>query len=78
MFKSIYSQQWLKWNRSPKKFIVNLEVKVGEKYTFLNVEVVAISKAEAFKKAKQKVSDDIVIIVKGSKSLGKIKQLNEF
>ena len=78
MFSSIHSQRLLKWIVSPKKFIVILEIKVGEKYTFRDIEVSARFKSEAFEKAKQKAKDEIQIVVKGSKSLGKIKQFNEF
>ena len=78
MFSSIHSQRWLKWVVSPKKFIVNLEIKIGEKYTFKDVEVIARFKTEAFEKAKKQIKEDMQIVVKGSKSLGKVKQFNEF
>ena len=78
MFNSIHSQRWLKWIRSPKKFIVNLEIQVGENYTLKDVEVIARWKSEAFEKAKEQIRNDLQIIVKGSKSLGRIKKFNEF
>ena len=78
MFNSIHGQRWLKWIRSPRRFIVNLEIKVGENYTFKDVEVVARWKSEAFEKAKEQIRNDLQIIVKGSKSLGRIKKFNEF
>ena len=78
MFNSIHSQRWLKWICSPKKFIINLEIKVGDRYTFKDFEVVARFRNEAIEKAKQQAKDEIKIVVNGSKSLGKVKKFNEF
>jgi hypothetical protein len=78
MFTSIHSQKWLKYILSKKKFIVNLEIKVGDKYTFINVEVFAHYKSDAINKAKEKTMQEIKIISKGSKCLGREKNFNEF
>lgn len=78
MFKSIHSQRWFKWVTSPKKYIINLEVKVGDRYTFRDVEVTARTRHEAIQKAKKETLENIKLIVKGSKSFGRVKQLNEF
>jgi outer membrane protein assembly factor BamA len=78
MFNSIYSQRFFKWIVSPKKYLVNIEIKVGEKYTFQEIEVEARCKSEAYEKAKKKIFSEINIITKGCKSLGRLKNLNEF
>jgi hypothetical protein len=78
MFSSIHSQRFLKYIFCKKKYVVNIEVKVGNNYTFKDVIVEAHTKKEAFEKAKQLVKEQLQIIVKGSKSLGKIKDFNEF
>ncbi len=78
MFSSINYQRLLKWVTSPKKYIVNLEVRVNDKYTFMDVEVIAHNKNDAKEKAKIKANDNIKIIFAGLKSLGKINKLNEF
>ena len=78
MFSSINYQRWLKWVQSPKKYIVNLEVKIHDRYSFLDVEVIAHNKSDAIEKAKLKANDNIKVIFKGLKSLGKIHKLNEF
>lgn len=78
MFNSIFSRKLIKYLLSPKKYIVNLEIKVNEKYTFIDQEVIAHWKEEAKEKAIKKTIQEISINFKGLKSLGKIKQLNEF
>ena len=78
MFSSIHSQRWVKWLNGPKKFIVNLEIRIDGKYTFKDVEVYSRWRAEAIDLAKDKVMREIEIVVKGSKSLGKVKKLYEF
>jgi outer membrane protein assembly factor BamA len=78
MFSSIHSQRFLKYIFCKKKYVVNIEVKVGNNYTFKDVIVEAHTKSEAKKEAKQLIKQQLEIIVKGSRSLGKIKKLNEF
>lgn len=86
MFNSIHSQKITKWLFSPKKYLVNTEVNLGEEvknefithYTFITVEVIAHTKHEAKQKAKQKVIESIEVKIKGLKSLGRVKSLNEF
>ena len=78
MFNSIFSQRWLKWISGPKKYVVNLEIRIGQNYRFKDVEVVAHCKSEAFEKAKLKMRDSIEIVVKGSKTLGRVKSFDEF
>ena len=86
MFNSIHSQKILKWLSSPKKYLVNTEVILcgevknvfGSRYTFISVEVIARNKHEAKQKAKNKVRKNIEVKIKGLKSLGRVKSLNEF
>lgn len=78
MFNSIHSQKWLKWICSPKKYIVNVMIYVNDKYTFMDIEVIAHNKSDAIEKAKLKANDNVKVIIKGLKSLGKIKSINEF
>jgi hemerythrin superfamily protein len=78
MFSSIFIQRLFKYFASDKKFIINLEVKVFDKYTFLDIEENARFRNDAIKQAIEKTKSNISISVKGSKSLGKIKQFNEF
>lgn len=86
MFNSIHSQKITKWLFSPKKYLVNTEVYLGgerentfiSRYTFITVEVIARTKYEAKQKAKQKAIESIEVKIKGLKSLGRVKSLNEF
>lgn len=68
----------IKWIFSQKKFIINLEIQFGKKYTFMDVEVESRFRSEAIELAKDKAYNEIKIIVKGSKSLGKVNRLDEF
>lgn len=78
MFNSIHSQRWFKWICQPKKFLVNIEVKIGDKYTFKDVEVMAYTKDEARKKAILQTKQEIKVITKGLRSFGRIKKFEEF
>lgn len=86
MFNSIHSQKIKKWLFSPKKYVVNTEVNLseevknvfGSRYAFISVEVIARNKHEAKQKAKNKVRENIEVKIKGLKSLGRVKSLNEF
>lgn len=78
MFNSIHSQRWLKWVCQPKKYLVNIEVKIGDKYTFKDVEVFAYTKNEAKKKAVTQTKSEIQVITKGLRSFGRAKKFNEF
>lgn len=78
MYRSIFSQRWLKYICQPKKYLVSLEVKVGHKFTFTEIEVEAKTKYEARHKAKEHVKRDIKINYKGLRSLGRIKRFEEF
>ena len=77
MFKSIHYQRILKYFKSPKKFIINLEIKIGNKYTFQDHEVIAMYRVEAIEIAKKQAYESVKVIYKGSKSLGKVKNFNE-
>lgn len=78
MFQGIFTQRWYKWAFSPKKFVVGVEVKIGKKFAFLEIEVEARLRREAIELAKTIVKNQIQIIAHGSKSLGKVKRFNEF
>jgi len=77
MFTSKFSQRMIKWIYSPKKFIINLEIQFGKKYTFIDIEVISRLRSQAIERAKEIAFNDVKIIVKGSKSLGKVRQLDE-
>ena len=78
MFNSINSQRWLKWICQPKKYLVNIEVKIGDKYTFKDVEVVAYTKDEARKKSLTQTKSEIQVITKGLRSFGMVKKFDKF
>ncbi len=78
MFNSKFSQRLFKWLFSPKKYIVNIEFQLFDKYSLMNVEVIAHTKNEAMLKAVEKVKQEQKNIVSGLRSLGKIKTLQEF
>ena len=78
MFNSIHSQRWLKWICQPKKYLVNIEVKIGDKYTFKDVEVIAYTKSQAKQKAVMQTRSEIQVVTKGLRSYGRIKKFEEF
>lgn len=76
MFSSKFCQRLLKHFLKPKNFIINLEVKVGDKYAFIDKKVVSRFRSDAINIAIEETKKDIKIIYKGSKSLGKVEQFN--
>ncbi len=78
MFNSQFYQRLIKYFNSPKRYIVNIEIQVKDKFTFIDVEVISNSKIGLGKKAKEIIKKDLKIIPQGSKCLGRIKQFNEF
>lgn len=78
MFSSIHSQRWLKWLFQKKNYIVNLEIKIFDKYTFIDVEVESHTKESAKKIAIEITKKNFKIIPKGLKSLGRKKNIKEF
>lgn len=77
MFGSLFFSRLKKYYTQPKNFVVNLEVQIGSKYFFVTKKIQSRFRSEAIEIAKEEILDDIKVIYKGSKSLGRIKQFNE-
>ena len=78
MFTSKFSKRFLKWVNCEKQFIVNLELKIGERYTFIQNKVSAHTRNEAIEKARILAKKDIQFVYLGSKCLGRVKKIKEF
>lgn len=78
MFYSEFGKKLLNYLRAPKKYLVNVQVKVGNRYVFIDIEAVSFYRREAILEAEQIAKSKIEIKTIGSKSLGRIKDFNSF
>ena len=76
MFNSKFSQRIIKAMFSPKTFVINFEVKIGDNYFFVTQKVHSMFRSHAIEHSKKNLADSIKIIYKGSKSLGKTQPFN--
>lgn len=74
MFYSNFRIRIMNYLSSPKKYIVNVLVRVGMVQTIMDVEVTARNKPQAYRIAKERANAQIEVSIKGSKSLGRINK----
>lgn len=74
-FKSLFSRKLQRYYLQPRIFVVNMQVRMYEKYILLDETVIAHCGRDAFRKAEQKIKERIEIKGVGYRVLGKVKPL---
>jgi hypothetical protein len=74
---SNFIKRLFKYFDTPCMYNVEIEIRIGKKFLFIEKEVIAKSRKEAVKIANQMTSDSIKVITGKAINLGKLKQLNE-
>ena len=74
---SNFVKRLFKYLTTPCRYNVQIEIRIGEKFLFIEKEVIAKSRKEAVKIANTMTLDSIKVITGKAINLGKLKQLNE-
>jgi len=74
---SNFVKRLFKYFDTPCRYNVEIEIRIGEKFLFIEKEVIAQSRKEAVKIANQMTLYSIKVITGKAINLGKLKQLNE-
>lgn len=69
--KGLFTRKLQRYYLQPRVFKVNMQVRIYEKYVLLDEVVVAHSQKQAYRKATDKIKENIEISGVGSKVVGK-------